>query len=236
MLLRVKKIKVRAEGKEILKGVDLEIKKGEVQVLLGPNGSGKSVLAQTISGNPEYKVKEGKILFLGKDITRLTPEKRSKMGIALVWQTPPLLRGVKFADLLKKISKKEIKAEKIGAAVLLKREVNVGFSGGEKKVSELMQILSLDPKLVIFDEIDSGLDIKRLQRIAKVIKEELVEKGVSVLLITHWGQIVKFLKPDWTNVIVNGKIICKERDYKKVLRTIKKYGYEKCKKCPLLTG
>jgi Fe-S cluster assembly ATP-binding protein len=97
-----------------------------------------------------------------------------------------------------------------------------------------LQILSLNPKLVIFDEIDSGLDIKRLEKIAKLIKRELIEKNVSILLITHGGQILNYLKPDWTQVMVEGKIICKEKDYKKVLRTIKKYGYEKCKKCQFL--
>ena len=109
--------------------------------------------------------------------------------------------------------------------------MNVDFSGGEKKISELLQVLALNPKLVIFDEIDSGLDIKRLELCAKIIKKELIGKKVSVLLITHWGEILKFLKPDLTNVMLDGKIICKSPDYKKVLMVIKKYGYEKCKRC-----
>ena len=97
-----------------------------------------------------------------------------------------------------------------------------------------MQVLALSPKLVIFDEIDSGLDIKRVGKVAKLIKKEFINKNISILLITHWGQILKFLTPDITNVMLDGKIICKEKDYKRVLKTIKKYGYEQCKECPFL--
>jgi Fe-S cluster assembly ATP-binding protein len=107
------------------------------------------------------------------------------------------------------------------------------FSGGEKKISELLQVIALNPKLVIFDEIDSGLDIKKLERVARTIKEKLVEKKFSILLITHSGQILNFLKPHLVNVMVDGKIICKAKNFKKVLETIKKYGYERCKKCNL---
>jgi len=230
-MLKVKNLKAKVEEKEILKGVDLEIKRGEIQALLGPNGSGKSVLAQTISGNPKYKITKGEVFFLEKNITRLSPEKRVKLGIVSVWQTPPEIKGVKFSSLLEKISQKQTEAEKMDFSNFLERELNVGFSGGEKKISELLQVLALNPKLVIFDEIDSGLDIKKLQKVAKIIKKELVEKGVSILLITHWGQILEFLKPDWTSVMVDGKIICKAKDFRKVLKTINKYGYEKCKQC-----
>jgi len=217
-----------------LKGINLKIGPGQIQALLGPNASGKSTLAQAILGNPKYKITKGKIFFLGKEITKFPPEKRVKLGMALVWQVPPVIRGVKLFQLLKKISQKEIKIPE--GKELLEREVNLDFSGGEKKISELLQVLSLNPKLVIFDEIDSGLDIERLETVSKIIKKELIDKKVSVLLITHWGQILQFLKPDLTNVMLDGKIICKSSDYKKVLRIIKEYGYEKCKKCPLLAG
>ncbi len=237
MLLEVKNLKVQGNGKEILRGINLWIKKGEVQALLGPNASGKSTLAQVILGNPKYKVTQGKIFFSGKEITKLPPEKRVKLGMSLAWQSPPAIKGVKLSRLLGKISKAKIKKEELGVdSDLLEREINVDFSGGEKKISELHQILVLNPKFVIFDEIDSGLDLKRLETVAKVIKKELVAKGVSVLLITHSGAILRFLKPKMTNVMVDGRVICKERDFRKVLRTIKKYGYEKCKKCKLLAG
>jgi len=237
VLLKIEKLKVQANKKEILKGVNLQIKEGEVLALLGPNGSGKSVMAQTILGNPKYKVTSGKIFFEGKNITKFPPEKRVKLGMALVWQTPPAIKGVKLSQLLKKISAKRgpSSVKLTEAQPLLEREVNVDFSGGEKKISEVLQVLALNPKLVIFDEIDSGLDIKRLELCAKIIKKELIDKKVSVLFITHWGQILQFLKPDLTNVMLGGKIICKSPDYKKVLMVIKKYGYEKCKRCPYIS-
>jgi Fe-S cluster assembly ATP-binding protein len=231
ILLKIKNLKVKGDGKEILKGINLQIKKGEIQVLLGPNASGKSTLAKVILGNPKYKVTKGKIIFEGKNITNLAPEKRVKLGLAMAWQAPPAIKGIKLSQLLKKISKEELKISE--GKELLEREVNLDFSGGERKISELLQILVLKPNLVIFDEIDSGLDIKKLERVAIIIKEKLVEKKVSILLITHSGQILNFLKPQLVNVMVNGKIICKAKNFKKVLETIKKYGYEKCKKCNL---
>jgi len=237
MFLEIKKLKVEVNKKEILKEIDFKIGKGEIQALLGPNASGKSTLCQVISGSPKYKIVKGKILFQGKEITKFSPEKRVKLGIALAWQSPPAIKGVKLSRLLKEISKKKIDKNKLNIdASLLKREVNLNFSGGEKKLSELSQILSLNPKLVIFDEIDSGLDLKKLEKVSKIIKKKLLNKKVSVLLITHSGEILKFLKPKITNVMVGGKIICKQKNFKKVLKTIKKYGYEKCKKRALFTN
>jgi len=233
ILLKIEKLKAEGDSKEILKGINLRIKRGEIQALFGPNASGKSTLAQIISGNPKYKITGGKVFFEGKEITKLVPEKRIKLGIVLVWQSPPAVKGVKLSQLLEKISKgREFKIEE--AKDFLEREINVDFSGGEKKISELLQVLSLNPKLVIFDEIDSGLDIKNLEKMTKIIKEKLVKNNISILLITHWGQILDFLKPNITNVILDGRIICKSKDYRKVLKTIKKYGYEKCKKCKFL--
>ena len=241
MLLEIKNLKVKGNEKEILKGINLKINSGEVQAFLGPNASGKSTLAQVILGNPKYKIIQGKIFFGGKEITKLLPEKRVKLGLSLAWQTPPTIKGVKLSQLLEKIAKTKmfqgltLKHSEVEPQ-LLEREVNLDFSGGEKKLSELLQVLVLKSKLVIFDEIDSGLDLEKLEKVSKIIKKELVDKGVSVLLITHSGNILNFLKPKITNVIVEGKIICKEKDYRKVLRTIKKYGYEKCKKCPFLAS
>ncbi|MCX6759584.1 MAG: ATP-binding cassette domain-containing protein [Candidatus Nealsonbacteria bacterium] len=240
ILLKIDKLKVKGSGKEILKGVNLQIKRGEIQTLLGPNASGKSTLAQVILGNPKYKITQGRIFFEGKEITKFFPEKRAKLGIAMTWQSPPAIKGVKFSQLLARISTfGGSTSREVAKGVepnLLEREINVDFSGGEKKMSELVQVIALNPKLVIFDEIDSGLDIKRLEKAAKIIKKELVDKKVSILLITHSGAILNFLKPDITNVMVQGRIICREKDYKKVLKIIKKYGYEKCKKCKLLAG
>lgn len=234
VILEIKNLKVKSENVEILKGVNLKIKEGEIQALLGPNASGKSTLAQTILGNPKYKIIEGKILFFGKEIKNLSSEKRVKLGLALTFQSPPPIRGLKLCQLLEKISKRKFQIEE--AKNLFEREVNLDLSGGEKKISELIQVISLDPKLVIFDEIDSGLDIKKLEFVAKLIKKELIEKGVSILLITHYGKILDYLKPKLTNVILDGKIICKSKDFKKVIKTIKRYGFEKCKRCPFLAS
>lgn len=234
ILLEIKNLKVKTEGKEILKEINLKIKNGEIFALLGPNASGKSTLCQVILGNPRFKIIQGKIIFNGKDITKFSPEKRVKLGLALAWQTPPAIKGVKLGQLLEKISQNEI--EIYDGKDLLNRELNVNFSGGEKKISELLQILFLKPKLAIFDEIDSGLDIKRLENVAKIIKKELVNKNTSVLLVTHSGHILNFLKPDWTLVMLDGKIICKEKKFRKVLKVVKKYGYEKCKKCKFLAN
>lgn len=218
-----------AEGKEILQGIFLEIKQNEIHVLMGPNGSGKSTLSQVIMGNPKYKITAGKILFSEKDISNLTPDKRAKLGIAMSWQTPPAIKGIKLSDFVAKIGSKKVHMKEVDN--LLGREVNVDFSGGERKISEIYQIAALNPKLVILDEIDSGLDIKKIEQVANIIKKEFVNHGVSILVITHSGSILNYLKPNVTNVMVDGKIICQNKDYKKTLKVIKKYGYEKCKKC-----
>jgi len=229
-LLKVENLYAKGSGKEILKGVDLKIKAGEIQALLGPNGSGKSVLAQTIMGSPKYKAVKGEIFFKGKKITRLSPEKRVKLGISMSWQAPPAIKGIKLSNLLRKISvRKDFKIKE--SESFLEREVNLDLSGGERKISELLQIFSLNPQLIIFDEIDSGLDLKKIEIVSKIIKKEISRKKASILLITHSGTILSFFKPDVTNVIVDGKIICKSSNYKKTLNDIKKYGYERCKQC-----
>jgi Fe-S cluster assembly ATP-binding protein len=228
-LLEIKNLRVESDKKELLKGVNLSIREGEVQALLGPNGSGKTVLVQTIAGNPKYKITGGKIFFEGKDITKFPPEKKAKLGIALAWQTPPNIKGVKLSQLLELIEKTKVEID--DGKNLLEREVNVGFSGGEKRISELVQLLALHPKLAIFDEIDSGLDMKKIEKVAKIIKEKFIDQKKSILLITHSGEILNYLKPDLISIMLDGKIICQNRDLNKVLKTIKKYGYENCKKC-----
>jgi len=232
ILLEIKNLEVQAEGKKILKGINLQIRKGQVQTLLGPNASGKSTLAQVIAGDKRYKISKGEIVFENKNISKLSPEKRVKLGIALAWQTPPAIKGVKLSSLLPKISKKKPQIKE--GKELLEREINVNFSGGEKKISELLQIIALHPKLAILDEIDSGLDIKKLEYISKTIRQALIKKKITLLIITHQGHLLNYLKTDRVNVMIQGKIICQEKNYKKVLRIIKKYGYEKCKKCKLL--
>ena len=227
-LLQIKNLNVEIEGKKVLDALDFYIEKGEVVALLGPNGSGKSTLAKIIAGDLRINVSSGEILFNKENILKLSPEERVKKGIALAFQNPPEIQGLKMQDFMESISQKKeyFKEEK-----LLLREVNKGFSGGEKKISELMQLTSLNLKLIILDEIDSGLDIKRTEQVAETIKKYFIDKGVAVLIITHHGDILDLLKPSRTNVIIDGKIVGKNEDYKSVLKTVKKYDFEKCKKC-----
>jgi len=234
MFLKVENLKVEVNANQILKGINLCIKKGEIHALLGPNASGKSTLAQTISGNPKYKIVQGKIQFRGKNITNFSPEQRVKMGIALSWQNPPPIKGISLSYLLEQISQTKNFPFYKGWEYLMKREVNVNFSGGEKKISELLQVLALNPKLIIFDEIDSGLDIRKLKLVCDLIRKIREKQKISLLFITHWGQIMNYLKPDMVSVMFKGKIICQNRNFSKILKTIKKYGYEECKKCMLL--
>ncbi|MGQ9726860.1 MAG: ABC transporter ATP-binding protein [Candidatus Bathycorpusculaceae bacterium] len=222
----------KVNDKNILKSINLTIKNGEVHALLGPNASGKSTLAYTIMGFPGYKVIEGKILFDDKNITYLPIEERAKLGITLAFQNPPAIKGVKLSQLLKKISKQSINLQDFPLGYeLLEREVNVGFSGGERKLSEIIQIISLKPTFVILDEIDAGLDIINLEKLMYTIQDKLVGNGVSLLLITHRGNILQFLEPDVAHVMLNGEIVCSSRDWRKPWKTILRFGYEKCKEC-----
>jgi len=232
-LLEIKKLSVEIEGKKILDSLDLEINQGEIHALLGPNASGKSTLAKVIMGLPEYKVKTGSILFSNKEVKGLPAEKRSKLGISLVFQNPPAIEGVKLSKLLEKISINEVR-EKEKYSHLLERDVNVNLSGGEKKISELIQVLSLSPKLLILDEIDSGLDMKKREEVVEILKKEAKERRMAIIIITHQGEILKQFSPDKVSVMINGKIACQSKDYKKVMETIKKNDYAKCKHCKKL--
>ena len=232
--LKIKDLHVRVGKKEILKGINLSVKKGEKVALLGPNASGKSTLAYSIMGLPEFKVAKGKIFFKGKDITKLKPFERSKLGIALAFQHPPQIKNVKFKDLLERISKKDFDITTIGLDCfekLLERDVNVGFSGGERKIAELIQLIALKPQLIILDEIDASLDIQKLKIVSGLIKKYFVNDEVSLILITHQGTILKWIKPDKVAVMLDGKIVCESNDWKVVWKTIKRYGYEKCREC-----
>lgn len=233
-MLKIKNLSVTVKGKPVLQRLNLKIKKGEIHALLGPNASGKSSLAHTLMGFPEYQVTEGNIYFKNKEIVNLAIEERVKLGMVLVWQHPPVVKGVKLGKLIDRIAKQPIDIDQFSwGTSLVKRELNHGFSGGEKKLSEILQIVSLRPSLVIFDELDSGLDIKNLTKMIKVIKEELVKNRVSLLLITHHGEILNFLKPDIAHVMLEKEIICSSDNWRKVWQTIRRFDYEKCRQCEL---
>ncbi|MEA3356885.1 MAG: ABC transporter ATP-binding protein [Patescibacteria group bacterium] len=229
-MLKIENLSVKIGTKTILRNINLEIKKGEIHALLGLNASGKSTLVNTIAGNSAYKVTSGKIFFDQKDITNLPAEERTKLGIAVCFQHPPVIRGLKLHTLLEKISNEKVE---IVPEELMKREVNVDFSGGERKLAEIAQIIALKPKFILLDELDSGLDLENLKKLTEIIKDKFLRNGVSILLISHHGEIFRFLKPDFVHVMLNGKMLCTSNNMEKIWSTIKKYGYEKCKECPL---
>jgi Fe-S cluster assembly ATP-binding protein len=241
-MLNIHNLTVSAGQQLILDQISLEIKAGEIHVLLGPNGSGKSSLAQVIIGNPQYQVESGQVIFQGQDITQLPMAARAKLGIALTFQNPPQIPGVSLQKLLKSIRSSHrddlqqprqsaVKRDSAFGQELLQRDLNVDFSGGEKKMAEVLQILALQPQFVIFDELDSGLDIKNLARISKIIKGQIIDQNLPVLFITHHGQIVNGLQPDWTHVMLDKEIICSSQDYQRVITTIQKHDYRQCRQC-----
>ncbi len=230
-MLKIESLSVKVREKNILEKVNLKIENGEIHALLGPNASGKSTLAYAIMGFPEYKVVSGKILFEGKDITNLPIEERAKLGITLAFQNPPSIKGVTLSALLKTISKQksDMKDFPIFFSEILEREINVGFSGGERKFSELLQIISMKPSFVILDEFDAGLDIINLEKLTSIIQDKLIRNDIPILLVTHRGNILQFLEPDVAHVMLDGKIVCTMDNWRKVWKTIRRYGYEKCK-------
>jgi len=225
-MLEIKNLKVSIENKEILKGINLNILPGELHAIMGPNGSGKSTLAHVLAGREIFKVLEGQILFNGNDLLGLDPEKRALNGIFMSYQYPSVIPGVNLAYFLKAAvnavrknrGKKEMDSvefltfikEKMSQVQMdekyLKRSVNDGFSGGEKKRNEILQMLSLDPSLAILDETDSGLDIDAIRIVANGVND-FRRSDKSVIVITHYQRILQYMNPDKIHVLMNGKII-----------------------------
>lgn len=237
-MIETKNLSVMAGKKQVLRGVNLKIKDNEIHCIFGPNGSGKTSLALTIIGFPNYKIVKGKIFFNKIELnTKKTNERAKFIGIS--FQNPPEIRGVKLHDIIK------ICNEKVDVSNMLKRafldesfssrDINIGFSGGERKRAELAQLFSMKQKFFIFDEIDSGIDIESLEKIGKELKKFLQERKASALVISHYGHILKYLKPDVCHVMVNGRIAC-SGNYKKIFDQIKKRGYGWCEKCPKVIG
>ena len=231
-LLKSHHLNVYTKDKKILDDLSFEIQAGEIIALMGPNGSGKSTLAQTILGNPNYKVESGELFFEGKEIQEDDPEIRAQKGIACIWQNPPEIKGVELFSLLNLIQ--EIHDGDYDyelADPLLFRETNVNFSGGEKKIAELVQVLNQNPKLLIIDELDSGLDLENLDKVLKALSNEIKKKKIAVLLITHSGEVLTRIKPDKIQILLNGKIVCSSGNIEKVLTNIKENGYSNCQNC-----
>lgn len=220
--LEIKNLHISVEGKEIVKGVNLVVRSGEVHALMGPNGSGKSTLANALLGHPRYAVTGGKIFMDGKDMTAEKTHIRARAGIFLSLQYPPAVAGLNVGGFLR-AAYQETKGVKISVpefhkkiktamaqlgmdAKFLKRGLNEGFSGGEKKRMEILQMLVLEPAIAILDETDSGLDIDALKSVAQGIKT-MREQGLGVLLITHYTRFLEYLAPDFVHIMSEGKII-----------------------------
>lgn len=225
-MLKIKKLHVKTNSKEILHGIDLAIYPGEVHAIMGPNGSGKSTLANILTGNANYEATEGSVEFEGKNLLEMPPEERAVNGIFLAFQYPVEIPGINnmyflkaaLNSIRKKRGEKELdafdfmKLIKSKSKVLdmsenfLQREVNVGFSGGEKKRNEILQMLLLEPKLGILDETDSGLDIDALQIISKGVNS-LRDNKRSFIVVTHYQRLLDYIVPDYVHILYKGKIV-----------------------------
>lgn len=227
-MLSVKDLYASVEGKEILRGINLEVKPGEIHAIMGPNGSGKSTLASVLAGREGYEVTKGEVTFLGKDLLDMAPEDRAREGIFLAFQYPVEIPGISNATFLKtavneirkyrgeeeldameflSLMRDKMKLVEIDQS-LISRPVNQGFSGGEKKRNEIFQLAVLDPKLAILDETDSGLDIDALKIVANgvnIFKQQNPEK--SVIVVTHYQRLLDYIVPDYVHVLYNGKIV-----------------------------
>lgn len=242
-LLEIKDLKVAVEGKEILHGISLTIRAGETHVIYGPNGSGKTTLLMTIMGFPRYKITGGQIIFEGKDVTHATLDERARVGIGLSFQRPPIVRGVKTRDMVTACFRGRENdetlsrlAERTNMTDFLDRDINHGFSGGETKRSELLQLLAQSPDLVLLDEPESGVDLENIALIGELINN-LLEKTHpmrhrtrSGLIISHTGHILEYVNARTGYVMFEGRIIC-EGDPHEILETIKVKGYGECASC-----
>lgn len=225
-MLKIKDLKATIEGKEILKGVNLEVNDGEVHAIMGPNGSGKSTLANILAGNEAYEITGGSVEYTGKDLLDMAPEDRAREGVFLAFQYPIEIPGITNSTFLKTAineirkyhGKDEITAKEFMALIrekgeilgmddkLISRYVNVGFSGGEKKRNEIMQLLMLNPKLALLDETDSGLDIDALKVVSEGVNK-FRNANNATILVTHYQRLLNYIVPDYVHVLYKGRII-----------------------------
>lgn len=242
-MLTIKDLKVQIEEKEILKGINLEIKAGEVHAIMGPNGSGKSTLASVLAGREEYEVTAGEVEFLGEDLLDLNPEDRARLGIFLAFQYPVEIPGISTANFLKNAVNEIRKSkgeEPMSAGEFLKRmrekaklveidpkliqrSLNEGFSGGEKKRNEIFQMAMLEPKLAILDETDSGLDIDALRIVSNGVNK-LKTGDNAVIVVTHYQRLLDYIVPDFVHVLWDGRIV--KSGTKELALELEEKGYD----------
>jgi len=245
MTFEINNLSVEIEGKNILPGLNLNLEEGKVNVLMGPNGSGKSTLAMTIMGHPMYKVTSGKILYKGEDLTNMKPDERAKRGIFLSFQYPQEVSGISMSNLLR-TSYNELNKDNMLSIFesrkylsdkskilnldesFLNRNLNEGFSGGEKKKSEMLQLLALNPKLAILDETDSGLDIDALRLIAESINKFMSDQSgepKTVLIITHYKRLLQYINVDKVFIMFKGEIV-HESEGDNIINKLEEKGYK----------
>lgn len=242
-MLEIINLSVEVNQQKIIKEVTLTFQKGKIHALMGPNGSGKSTLAKAIMGHPNYKITKGKIILNNHDITNLKPEERAKLGLFLSFQNPQAISGVTVSKFLRAalnsisgknfsvlefhtILREKMSLLKIDPA-FASRYVNSGFSGGEKKKLEMLQLLILRPKYVLLDETDSGLDIDAIKTVAESLNKIKQEQEMSIIVITHYNRFLELLKPEEINVLCKGRVIA-QGDYQ-LAQKIEKEGFKKIK-------
>ncbi len=251
-MLKIEDLQVKIGDREVLKHIDLEINEGETHILFGPNGSGKTTLLMTIMGYPQYNVTAGKIFFKGEDITHMPIHERSLLGIGISFQRPPTIHGLKTRQMVQICAKDNIDVEKMAEKVhfteFLDRDINAGFSGGEIKRSELLQLMAQDADLLLFDEPESGVDLENIsligQTIGTLLQRDFPMGGIKThrqmreqrtkmgLIITHTGFILDYLTADKGQVLYEGVLSCRSNP-QEIFGCIKKMGYQECVRCTI---
>lgn len=243
-ILKIKDLTVKIEDRLILDGFNLEIKSGEIHAIMGPNGTGKSTLSKVIMGDPTYEVISGEIIFDDKNLNDLTTDERARLGIFLGMQMPTSIEGVTNADFLRTaIHSKEKENFKLMSFIkelnqtcdklsmnkeMIHRSVNQGFSGGERKKNEILQMYMLKPHMIILDEIDSGLDVDSLKIVGENVMDYYHNSDSAIMLITHYQRLLDYIKPDYVHIMMDGKII--KSGNSSLVNEIEEKGYEKIKK------
>jgi Fe-S cluster assembly ATP-binding protein len=245
-VLDINNLKVSIDKKQIISGVNFVVKPGEVHVVMGPNGSGKSTLAYTLAGHPDYEVTGGEVKLDEQNLLEMSPDKRAQAGLFLAFQYPTEIPGVKVQNFLRQAYSARFKdqkdkqfdsvlafrkhLEKLAEELqvnpeLLKRGLNEGFSGGEKKRLEILQMAALEPKFAVLDEVDSGLDIDAIKAVAVGIKQNIKKYRTGILLVTHYQRILDYIEPDFVHVMVKGKVV--ESGDKTLVKKLETDGYQK---------